>query len=113
MSRKSVCMLAGLTLAAAVSGAALAQERSGRDSLLGEPVGNGPVDKVVTIDANTRWVNAEQDQTVKFIAGGREFTWHFGPNKFAVNLKDIAPAGTVDRNIYVYLSPDLSYSSGS
>lgn len=108
MSRKTNSILAGAALAVLLSGAAYSQERFGKNTLLGEPVpADGPVDKVVNVDANTRWVNAGSNESVKFNVGGTTFAWRFPIEKSAVNLKDIAPAGTLDRDLYVYLTPDM------
>ena len=113
MLRKTTGILAGAVLAALISGAAYPAVQVGQDTLLGESVSaESMIDKVVRIDAGTRWVNAVQNETVKFIVGGTTFAWRFPSERFAVNLKDIAPAGTVDRDIYVYLAPDSRYSSG-
>jgi len=112
MSRKTISILAVAALAASLSGAAHSQERVGKDTLMGDPVSaDAPVDKVVKVDANTRWVNVVQNENVKFIVGSKTFAWHFQSLRNSINLKDIAPAGTVDRNIIVYLTPDLTYST--
>ena len=113
MSRKTISILAAAALATALAGAAYSQERIGKDTLLGEPIpADGPVDKVVNISANTRWVNVAQNESVKFIVGGTTFAWHFPIDKNSVNLKDIAPSGTVDRDLYVYVTPDPFYLHG-
>ena len=102
----------GAAVAAVLSGAALA-DPVGRTSLLGSPASTEDhADKIVAIDGNTRWVNVTQDETVKFVvSGGKSFVWRFDTPEFAVNLKDIAPSGTVDRSIYVYVAPDPLYDS--
>ena len=113
MVRKTKCILAGAALAALLSSAAFAQENHGKMTLLGEPLAaDAPVDKVINIAADTRWANAVQDDTVKFVVGGRDFSWHFASSKFAVNLKDIAPPGTIDRDFLIYLEPNPLYNSG-
>ena len=112
MSRKTISILAAAALATALSGAAYSQERFGKDTLLGESIpADGQVDKVVKVDANTRWVNVVQNESVKFIVGSKTFAWHFDSPRASVNLKDIAPAGAVDRNLIVYVTPDSTYSS--
>ena len=112
MSRKTISILAAAALATALSGAAYSQERIGKDTLLGEPVSaDAQVDKVVNVNANTRWVNVVQNENVKFIVGSKTFAWNFQSPRPSVNLKDIAPAGTVDRNLIVYLTPDSTFGS--
>jgi len=113
MSRKTTGILTAAALAALLSGAAYSQDRFGKDTLLGEPIpADGPVDKVVNIGANTRWVNVVQNDSVKFIVGGTTFAWHFPIDKNAINLKQIAPPGTVDRDLYVYIAPNPAYLHG-
>ena len=98
----------GAVVAALLSGSALA-DMVGRTALLGEAVPpESPVNKVVMIDANTRWANVNQGDTVKFVAGDQTFAWHFETPKFAVNLQDIAPAGAINRKIYVYVTPEYN-----
>jgi hypothetical protein len=99
-------------LAATACGSAAAAVGNG--TLLGEALPDGAsVDKVVRIDANTPWANAVGNESVKFSVGGTEFSWRFPGNRAAVNLKEIAPAGFVDRDLYIYLQPDSRYTSGS
>ena len=113
MSRKINCILAGAAFAVMLSGAAYAEEPYGYATLLGESIpADGPVDKVVKVDANTRWVNALQNESVRFVVGSTTFAWRFPIERAAVNLKDIAPSGAIDRDIYVYLAPDNLTSSG-
>ena len=92
-------------------------QQTGVDPLLGAPAAfDGPVNKTVRIDAKTRSVNVVQDDIVKFIVNGPDgekiFAWHFATNRPAVDLTKIAPAGTIDRLIYVYVSPNPRYSCG-
>jgi len=85
----------------------------GTGTLLGEAIPDGaPVDKVVRVDAKTRWVNAVGNESVKFLLGDREFSWRFPDKRLSVNLKEIAPAGSIDRDLYIYLRPDPLYNSG-
>ena len=86
----------------------------GTDTLLGEALPNGaPVEKVVRVDAKTRWVNAVGNESIKFLLGDREFSWRFPDTRLSVNLKEIAPAGSIGRDLYIYLRPDPLYNSGS
>ena len=98
-------------VAALLSGAALA-EPFGQETLLGSPAAaDGPVNKVVKIDADTRWVNVTHNDIVKFIVrsgSGAEqsFAWHFDTSAFAVDLNKIAQAGVIGHPLYVYIAPD-------
>jgi len=103
--------IAGAVAAIVLSGSALA-EPVGLETLLGEPAAaDTPVDKVITIEPGTRWVNVTQDDTVKFIVHGnsgaeKSFTWHFASPRFAVDLSQIAPQGMIDHSVLAYLAHD-------
>ena len=101
-----------VAVAALLSGPALAQQE-----LLGGPASpDGPVDREVRIDAKTRWVNVTQDETIRFVLSGpggeRVFAWRFETQHFAMDLGRIAPAGTIDRVIRVYVAPNMRSSCG-
>jgi hypothetical protein len=114
MSRKLTGILAAAAFASALSGIASAADMSyGHDTLLGDPLpADSAVNKVVKIDANTKWVNVLQNESVKFVTGSTTFSWRFPTDAAAVNLKDIAPPGAIDRDLYVYLAPDNLSTSG-
>ena len=98
--------MVGAIAATVLTGSALA-DAGERTALLGGPASpEDPVNKVVAINAGTRWANVNQGETVKFIVGDKSFAWHFETPKLAVNLAEIAPAGTIDRTIYVYVAPN-------
>jgi hypothetical protein len=94
--------------AALLSGPASAQP-GGTHALSGGPApDNARVNKVIRIDSNTRWVNVTEDDTVRFVVGGpgaeKSFVWSFVTPLNAVKLGDIAPPGTIDRLIHVYIA---------
>jgi heavy-metal resistance protein CzcE len=113
MSRKLTGILAAAALASSLSGAVFADEHFGYATLLGDPLpADGPVDQVVKVDGSTRWVNVLQNESVRFVVGSTTFAWRFPVDRAAVNLKDIAPSGVIDRDLYVYVAPDNLYTSG-
>lgn len=108
-------------LIAAAAAALVAQpaipQTTGKESLHGSPVSSdGPVNKVIRIDANTRSVNVTQDDIVKFVVNGpggeKAFAWQFITRSNAVDLGKIAPAGMVDRVIYAYVGPNPNRGCG-
>jgi len=56
-------------------------------------------DRTVTIDSGTRYVNVTQGETVKFVANGREFAVAFDGVAEPIDLRKLAPAGTLDHEI--------------
>ena len=64
-------------------------------------------DRTITVTGDTKWVNVNHYEVVRFASNGREFTWYFDgiaqPRPF--NLAEIAPAGFVDHSVTVYVAP--------
>ena len=84
----------------------------------GTPVHDESVDRTITLDAGTRWVNVTGGETVRFVLGGKGFSWRFDmygsfSPVLVFELREIAPAGILgDRAIKVYVSPDPRQTSG-
>ena len=114
-----VSSVAALALAAASMSAGAAMKPADR---LGEPaqapsleraivtavaVISAAADRSITIDDKTKWVNVMHYEVIRFVSNGREFTWYFDglaqPRPF--DLSELAPAGFVDHNVTVYVSP--------
>jgi hypothetical protein len=64
-------------------------------------------DRTITITDETKWVNVNHFEVIRFVSSGREFTWYFDgvaqPRPF--DLAQIAPAGFVGHSVTVYVSP--------
>jgi hypothetical protein len=78
---------------------------------LGSPADGGRVDRVITIDPSTRWVNVHANEVVRFVvheSSGHDenFTWQFNGARSAFHLADIAPAGVISEPIGVYVASD-------
>lgn len=79
---------------------------------LGSPVHDASVDRIIALDAGTRWVNVTGGEVVKFVAGGKSFSWSFDTYGTApvFDLGRIAPEGTLSgRPVKVYVAPDPLY----
>ena len=64
----------------------------------------GDADRMVKINASTKYVNAEHLQTVKFVNDkGQSFTWKADAAGVVVPLKTIAPAGFEAGEATVYV----------
>ncbi len=65
-------------------------------------------DRTITITDETKWVNVNHYEVIRFVSNGREFNWYFDgvaqPRPF--DLTEIAPAGFVDHSVTVYVSPN-------
>lgn len=64
-------------------------------------------DRTIALNGNTKWVNVNHYEVVRFTSNGRDFTWYFDgvaqPRPF--NLAEIAPAGFIDHSVTVYVAP--------
>src|SRR6267143_7327055 len=69
-----------------------------------------PVDaqRTIVIGANTRFVNVNHGEIVKFVANGQEFTWDFDGVPQAFDLKQVAPQGAIDHSVRVYIATTLN-----
>ena len=92
-----------LTLSVASLAAGAVQPRP---DLFGEPVSTTDAQRVIVVDDNTKWVNVNHREVVKFVVQGREFAWAFdGMPSGSFDLNQIAPAGTLARTVRVYIAP--------
>ena len=102
-------VVGALTLAVAFAVPAFAA--SPVNSNYGTPVPAGQLDREIRIDSATRWVNVQQNETIRFVVGAQSFMWKFdtlGTPTF--ELKRVAPAGVLgDAPITVYVAPDPLY----
>jgi Heavy-metal resistance protein CzcE len=91
--------IAALTLSAA-SLSALALTDADR---YGETASPAAATRTVVIGPNTRWVNVNHGEIVKFVANGQEFAWDFDGVPQSFNLKQVAPEGAIAQNVRVYI----------
>ena len=77
---------------------------------IGMPAESVAATRQVTIDAKTKYVNADQGDTIRFVSEGKSFTWNFdtlsvGP----IWMKDIAPPDFGGPNVGIYLDTNPLY----
>ena len=79
----------------------------------GGTVDNRFSQRVVNLDAGTKYVNVNNGETVQFVQQGKSFTFHFNtyPNVTEVDLKKIAPAGFDTGAVEVYVASNPLYRS--
>lgn len=120
MTTRLTHVFAAAALAAFLSGCADSMTRASqpRMDLLGMPVLEQPLTmssaRAVVIDADTRWVNVDGGDIVRFIVGDRSFAWNFQVNPAVAMfyLQQIAPPGTLTHGVAVYVAPNPLYGSG-
>jgi len=89
-------------LVAALLGASVAFAAPGAD---GTPVADGgKVTRQVTITQQTQYFNVRQGDTLRFTQDdGKQFSWKFDGNSNYVTLSDIAPQGSVNQDVKIYV----------
>lgn len=82
--------------------------------LYGMPAPAAAAERTIVITPQTRYVNVEGGQIVRFLVGGKEFTWNFfiGRKSDAFDLNEVAPPGILTHRVRAYVSPDPRYING-
>lgn len=106
-------VLAGSLLWAAAAGA----NHPPVSAAFGTAVHDGSADREIRIGPDTRWVNVNDGETIKFVVdsatGSRSFIWRFDTTtESTMELNRIAPAGMLERGgVRVYVGPNPQYLS--
>lgn len=95
----------------AMTGAVHAAPPSGVAADYGVAVAAEAAQRTITINADTKWVNVTDGETIRFEVNGRSFTWHFStyPQISSFDLAQIAPAGITTGSIRVYIASNPLY----
>jgi hypothetical protein len=101
--RLFVPAVAALTLSAA-SSAAIATVTEA--DMFGKPAQASAAQRTISIDPKTRWITVERGDVVKFVANGQEFAWAFNGLASSFDLNRVAPTGTLNRDLKVYVWPN-------
>ena len=76
---------------------------------LGTLVTVAEAQRTISLTSDTRWVNVNQDEAVRFVAGSTEFAWRFdGTGLRPFDLRSIAPTGALAQPVTVYIRPRIS-----
>jgi hypothetical protein len=81
--------------------------------LLGDPAPPTAAERTIKITPNTRHVNVERGEIVKFDTGGKTFAWDFDTAEtvLSFDLNQVAPPGTLDHKVTAYVAPNPDYES--
>jgi len=79
--------------------------------LLGETAPATAANRTIAITPDTKYVNVEGGQTVRFDVGGKTFAWDFDGAETvqSFDLEQIAPPGLLDHAVTAYVSPNPMY----
>src|SRR5258708_3430697 len=101
--RLLVSAVAALTLSASRLAATASVTQA---DMFGNPAQTSAAQRTVVIDAKTRWVTVERGDVMKFVANGQEFAWAFNGLASSFDLNRVAPTGTLNRDLKVYVWPN-------
>ena len=73
----------------------------------GEAASPVAAERTIVIGPNTRSVNVNHGEVVKFVVNGQEFAWDFDGVAHPFDLSKIAPEGTLDHSVTVYVGTSL------
>jgi type II secretory pathway component PulK len=68
--------------------------------------------RTIVITPDTKWVNATDAETVKFVSNGQTFAVDFEGQTNAFPLNAIAPAGALDHHVEAYVRPAPGENAG-
>jgi hypothetical protein len=82
-----------------------------RADLLGMQAPPGAATRTVTLTPQTQSVKVTGGDVVRFVTAGSEFGWAFnvGPTVSVFPLNVVAPPGSLEREVLVYVEPDPRY----
>jgi hypothetical protein len=95
----------GAAVAAAVLASSAWAVYSPRDDLGSAADGAGSYSRVIVINSDTKSVNVERGETVKFVdtATGRDFMWQFDTAAFTVDLERAIPGAMGGQHVTAYV----------
>jgi hypothetical protein len=107
-----VCAISLMAAAPAFSWPSTKYSPSGdRHDLYGDPTPTEGATRTIVIQPDTKWVNVEGGEIIKFVVGDKTFGWAFnvGNGVSSFDLSLVAPAGILNRHVMAYVSPDPKY----
>lgn len=55
--------------------------------------------RTINISSNTKHINVERDEVIKFLVDGKSFTWHFDPLALGYPIFELAAIAPKDVNV--------------
>ncbi|TFW17711.1 CzcE family metal-binding protein [Duganella callida] len=77
----------------------------------GNQVADGNAMRTIVVNADTKYVNVANGETVQFDVNGQRFTWHFDTlhDATSLDLGKIAPAGVMAGQVRAYVAANPLY----
>jgi hypothetical protein len=76
--------------------------------LYGDPAPIAAATRTIVITPDTKWVNVQGGEVIKFVVGDQSFAWNFfvGWLVSSFDLALVAPPGLLPHSVIAYVSPD-------
>ncbi len=72
--------------------------------VLGSAIAPAQAERSIVIGPDTRWANVQQGESIRFVAGQREFAWRFDGSAMSFDLLRVAPTDFLSRSLRVYVA---------
>lgn len=81
------------------------------DKEIGSPVEVSDNLRTIVIKPDTRYVNVNPGESVRFVAGDAVFAWRFdGKSTRVFDLKEVAPSGALANPVKVYVKARVEHN---
>jgi Heavy-metal resistance protein CzcE len=104
-------VLAALTPALVFTALGGCATRTSYVDLYGSAAEPADYQPTIVIGPDTRYVNVEGGQTIRFVVDGKTFAWSFNVARTVrrFNLNEVAPPGLLDHTVAAMVEPDPKY----
>ena len=108
MQRISFALIAAIVCSTSIVTAAPAFSAPRPITLYGDPAPVDAATRTIVIKPDTKWINVEGGEIIKFVVGDKTFAWNFfvGWTVTSFELNDVAPPGVLQQRVTAYVSPD-------
>jgi len=109
--RTTIALVFASISSSALLASAHAAPPSGSAADFGIQVADNASMRAIAINANTKWVNVTNGETVRFNVNGQSFSWHFDTyhDETSFHLAKIAPAGVMVGDVRVFVAANPLY----
>lgn len=110
---KKVLIAAAAVLVFPLAAMAADKGEASRQHVKGHAAAASAATHTIKILPKTKYVHVNQGDTVKFVVGEKNFTWHFDTWNPTANfpLSAIAPADIATHNVRVYVAANPIYNN--
>jgi hypothetical protein len=80
--------------------------------IYGEPAAGENVSRTIVVTPQTRYINVAHGEVVNLKIGDKEMAWNFDGLAQPFDLSKIAPEGTLDHKVQVYVETEMQRDGG-